>query len=181
MGVYNYLLTTKTIRVKTAEGRETINLMSYISKESSSPVPAWEQALICRMDDLWRCRDFPKYVTGDNPEDNWTVYERIEASSFTDHYPSTRILAGYLRRGEGKMFHFEKWSRLKVLVSSRDFTAQNEINGKLRESGLMGEKWSTSTFRDDTGEEYVIVYARDEADITRAALVLAGEYTFSHE
>jgi hypothetical protein len=181
MGVYNYLLTSKTIRVKTATGRETLHLMKYLSKESSQPAPAWEQGLISRMDYMWSCRDLPKYVTNDDAGEGWPVYEEIRQTCFTDDYPSSRILAGFLRKGEGRMLTFEKWERLKVCVGTKTdfhYSAQYHVQEKLRESGLMNSEWTSSRFRDGVGE-YVFVYVKDPTDLVLAKLVLAGDYTFA--
>jgi len=160
LGVYNYLLTTKTIRVKTDEGRETINLMCYVSKQSSWETPAWETALLSRMEYVWAQREYPKYVTGDDTGPGWSVYEEIRSASFTDDYPSTRIFAGYLRAGSGKMLHFEKWKRVRVAVEAKrgddgHYAAQREVQDKLRESGLMGGEWMTSRFTDREGKVFI--------------------------
>ena len=181
MGVYNKLLTTKTIRVKMENGRETLNIDRYMGKYSSWGKPrAWEQALMSRMDDIFAARGYPKYVTGDGADEGWPVYERVEIASYTDEYPSSRILAGFLRRGEGKMLHFEKWSRLMVDVTKGyKHSIQTEISETLRESGVVGT-FQTSTFNDiidGLGETFVVIYTPEDAGVIRAKLVLAGDST----
>lgn len=119
MGTYNELLTTKTIRVKLPDGtRETLNTYRYMGKQSYRDTPRpWEQALIQRMENIFYERGYPKYVCGADPDAGWSVYERIEQTYFTDEYPSKRILAGFLRKGEGKMLHFEKWHRVMIDIT----------------------------------------------------------------
>ncbi len=186
MGTYNNLLTTKTIRVNSEGGRESINLIRSMGKDVMfRNAPAWEQALLSRMEYLWSTRDYPKYTTHEGAEDGWPVYERIEQSYFTDHYPSTRILAGFLRRGEGKMLTFEKWAHLKVLVSPLSATVdtlseQRQITDMLTESGIMhAGQWQVGKFNDfgrGVSETYVLVYAKNSDDLTLAKMVLAGHF-----
>ena len=181
MGIYNEILTTKTIRVKTeGGGRETLNTHRYVSKQSSwDRARPWEQALIQRMENIFYERGYPKYVTGSEPGDGWPVYERIEQTYFTDDYPSTRIFAGYLRKGEGKMLHFEKWGRIFVEIGQMSEPGvQNEISTMLRDSGAVG-RFQTSKFYDRVDGNirgYVVIYSPNEHDLTMAKMILSGEY-----
>lgn len=191
MGIYNELLTTKTIRVKLPDGsRETVNTYRCMGKQSHwDKARPWEQALIQRMENIFYERGYPKYVCGDDPGEGWPVYERVEQTYFTDEYPSKRILAGFLRKGDGKMLHFDKWQRVMIDITDTlnsnsniyESSIQQDISGKLRESGVIS-KFQTSTFNerhDGRTRTFVVLYSPNEHDIAMMKVVLAGEYTFA--
>lgn len=180
MTAYAKLVTTKSRKLSLADGSKVeVNLYRHMGKPTRwGPVPAWEQALLARMDNLFRERGLPKYVMADDADEGYPVYEAAPYY-FLDDTVTDKIFAGYVR-GHGRNLRFEKWERFMVKVPFRGgafnpSTFSAEISETVRGLGCHVQEYIDHTKAHESGYGhvwFVVVSHSDPKVLTEAKALL---------
>lgn len=167
MGLGSNLVTTKSRKMALPDGTKVeVNLARSMGKAWTwGGRPAWEKAMIARLQDIWALRGGPKYATFDGygeGMDGFAIYENPPVY-YTDGADASIMFAGFVR-GSGRNLRFEKWERVMIPVPTypkfEPDVLQRETSGKVAGMGCMVKQFYDVS---DNNKWYVVVHAPNAA------------------